>query len=70
MIYPTLNIDSDGNTSVVIIDDYPEIPNTIKLTTSNCIDLFLPLLQAFLCQYNEGYVEGYEDGVDDILGED
>lgn len=70
MIYPTLNIDSDGNTSVVIIDDYPEILNTIKLSTPNCVELFFPLLQAFLCQYNEGYVEGYEEGVDYILGED
>lgn len=70
MIYPTLNIDSDGSASVVIIDDYPEIPSTIKISTSNCVGLFFPLLQAFLCQYNEGYVEGYEDGVDDVLGED
>lgn len=70
MIYPTLNIDSNGNTSVVIIDDYPEIPKTIKLSTPNCVELFFPLLQAFLCQYNEGYVDGYEDGVDDILGDE
>ena len=67
MIIPTLNIDSDGNTSVVIIDDYLGNPNTIKISTPNCAELFFLLLQAFLCQYNEGYIEGYEDGVDDIL---
>lgn len=70
MICPTLNINSNGEISVLIIDDYPELPNTIKISTPNCVELFFSLLQAFLCQYNEGYVDGYEDGVDNILGDE
>lgn len=70
MIIPTLNIDSNNEISVLIIDDYPKLPNTIKISTPNCAELFFSLLQAFLCQYNEGYVDGYEDGVDDTLGDE
>lgn len=67
MICPTLNINSNNEISILIIDVYPKLHNTIKISTPNCAELFFLLLQAFLCQYNEGYVDGYEDGVDDIL---
>lgn len=66
MIYPTLEINSDGTNSINFIDT--EFDSNPFLSMSNDVDnkdtpcVFFTLLTAFINQYNCGYDDAIDDG--------
>ena len=67
MIYPTLTINSDKLFTIDLIDtEFYDNP-IISITDTDIEELFIPLLTAFINQYNCEYDDAIDDG---MLGEE
>lgn len=66
MVYPVLQINQNDSTSTIIITE-TQYDNelTLSRTAEDTPTLFLALLEMFMCQYDNGYEDGYMAAVDD-----
>ena len=70
MIYPTLHISPNQPDTVILVDtDYDEPVMTMQDSSGDAPDAFITLLTAFLNQYGCGWEDGYVDGLEDGDGE-
>lgn len=67
MIYPTLTINSDKLFTIDLIDTEFDDNPILSITDTDIEELFIPLLTAFINQYNCGYNDAIDDG---MLGEE
>lgn len=68
MIYPTINIREFGENSVALIDTNFDQNPILEIfdDSEDVFETFIPLMYAFINQFNDGFDEGYTQAMDDM----
>ena len=70
MIYPTFNILPNQNYSIHVYDtEFDPIKPIVSIDSNldETFNAFYGLLSLFISQYNDGFEEGYANGLDDSM---
>lgn len=70
MIYPTLNILPNQTYTISVYDtDFDPVKPIVSIDSNSdeAFSAFYGLLNLFISQYDEGFEEGYANGLDDSM---